>query len=109
MKKFTLPFVTIPAALIFLTGCGSEPPVGKDVVVQFDRSALGAAANLPISPTTGSINGAVTSLSGKLHSITEEWVIIEQSTAATNGTLRKKFWIPRDKVLLIQQEGLIGN
>jgi len=76
----------------------SQPPIGKDCVIQFRRGdALGGASNLPVSPITGSINGAQTSMAGKLRNVTEEWIVIE-SNAST-------YWIPKASILLIQ----LGN
>lgn len=71
------------------------PPIGKDCVVQFRRDALGAAAALPVSPLTGSINGAETTVSGKLAMVGSEWVVV---TRNIGGDL----WIPKTSVLLIQ-------
>src|SRR5687767_12737962 len=73
----------------------SQPPIGKECVVQFRRGdALGGAGNLPVAPLTGSINGAETSVSGKVRQVTEEWVVIEKANKA-------QLWIPKSSVLLI--------
>lgn len=83
------------------TGCDSaqaagfsSPPNGKSCVVQFRRDALGAAANLPISPTTGSINGAQTSVSGVLRATNDDWIVLDRGG--------QQIWIPKSVVLLIQ-------
>ena len=68
------------------------PPIGKDCIVQFRRDALGAAAALPVAPTTGSINGAQTAIGGKLLMVNSEWVLLN------NGN---DLWIPTASVLLI--------
>ena len=70
------------------------PPLGENCTVQFRRDALGSAANLPVSPLTGSINGAETCVIGKLRSFSGEWVVVERAA----DTL----WIPKAVVLLVQ-------
>ena len=89
-----------------LTGCGgtncknaSPLPrklLGKKVVVQFDRQALGAACNVPVSPKSGTFNGAQTCMAGTLKKYDSEWVVLE------NGKIN--YYIPAGKILLIQQE-----
>lgn len=77
-------------------GGGGVPPLGKSCTVQFRRGdALGGAGNLPVNPTTGSINGAEVAVSGTLRSVTSEWLSVE----APNKTM---LWIPKESVLLIQ-------
>ena len=71
------------------------PPLGKECVVQFRRDALGTAASLPVAPLTGSINGAETTVSGKLAMVGSEWIVVTR----TNGN---DLWIPKTSVLLIQ-------
>lgn len=71
-----------------------ELPVGANCTIQFRRDALGANMSNPISPTTGSINGAEVSVHGQLKGINDDWVVI------TNGA--REIWVPRDMVLLIQ-------
>ena len=84
---------------VVFTGCGGpEAPVlqtGKACTVQFRRDALGAAANLPVSPTTHNINGAETCVMGTLKRATAEWVVIEKNA--------KEIWVPRSVILLIEQ------
>jgi hypothetical protein len=73
----------------------SQPPIGKECTVQFRRGdALGGAGNLPVAPLTSSINGAETSVSGKVRMVTEEWVVIERGDNA-------QLWIPKSSVLLL--------
>jgi hypothetical protein len=51
---------------MIMAGCGGappktadgHPPLGEYCTVQFRRDALGAGSNLPVPPTTGSINNA---------------------------------------------------
>lgn len=69
--------------------------IGENVRVQFRRDALGAAANLPISPKTGEINGASTTLVGTLLNVYSTSIIIEENT-------RQK-WIPREVILYIEK------
>jgi len=107
-----LPIIlTILLSILILVGCSDNKqlPIGKDVIVQFDRSVLGAGANLPIPPTTGSINGADTALSGKLIFISKNWLQLEVRTSQRSETDIKTFWIPRSKVLLIQTEAIERN
>jgi len=68
--------------------------VGETVRVQFRRDALGAAAPLPVSPTTGEINGASTTLVGKLTKAEPSAILVE-----ADGRLN---WIPREVILLVQ-------
>jgi hypothetical protein len=76
-------------------GGSSQPPIGKNCIVQFRRGdALGSGANLPVAPLTGSINGAETSIAGALRNVTEEWLVIE-----ANGA---NIWIPKSAILLVQ-------
>jgi hypothetical protein len=75
-------------------GRSPRPPIGKNCNVQFRRDALGAAASLPVSPLTSSINGATTSVSGKLKAVSKDWIILERGN--------EEIWIPKGVVLLIQ-------
>lgn len=100
------------AVLAFwVAGCDSNPgfPLNENVVVQFDRSALGAAANLPISPTTGAINGAQTAIGGKLLEVSPEWILLESLTPHASGVMVERFWIPRSKILMITTRVDRGN
>jgi len=90
-------------ASLALVGCASgvtgarqagDPPIGAGCTVQFKRSDLGAAASLPIPPTTNSINGAGVSVSGKLLRIDQDWVVLDDGSS--------KLWVPRRNVLLLQ-------
>ncbi len=99
------------ATCLFLSGCAKPSPtittsqeptndleiskwIGKTVQVQFRRDALGAAATLPISPTTGSINGAETSIVGIL-------TTVESNAIVVNANNRPK-WIPREVILFVE-------
>jgi hypothetical protein len=75
------------------SGAVAQPPVGQMVTVQFRRDALGGAANLPVSPTTNSVDGAKVSLSGHLTEANQEWLVIR--------TAAGEHWIARDSVLLV--------
>lgn len=99
--RFLLGTVSL-CSVCLLSGCFSSDnlPVGEKVIVQFDRSALGAGST-PISPTTDSMNGAATSMRGKLVYASEEWLQIE----IEDEGIKKSFWISRDKVLLLQKGG----
>ena len=97
----TLACITSLVAILLLTGANgaiaadqSTTPAGKSCTIQFRRDALGAAASLPISPTSSSINGAGTSIHGTFKSIRDEWVIIDRSG--------REVWIPKSVILLIE-------
>lgn len=97
LKTFGLAVACL--GILFFSGCErADVPVlqtGKRCTIQFRRDALGAGANLPIPPTTGSINGAATSIEGTLRRVTAEWVVIER-----NG---EEISVPKGVILLIQQ------
>ena len=100
--------VTGILAAALLSGCNSDAPddmassemakwIGKNVIIQFRRDALGAAADLPVSPTTGSINGAKTSIVGLLQTV--------DATGVTLGNHQRKGsprWIPREVILFVE-------
>lgn len=71
----------------------ANPPLGKNVVVQFKRDALGAAASSPVPPFSGMHNGAETSVSGKLKNVTPEWIVLDRNGSET--------WIPKTSILLL--------
>jgi hypothetical protein len=90
-----------------LAGCKSDTPtdmtsselakwIGKNVTIQFRRDALGAAADLPISPTTGSINGAEVTVNGNLLNV--------DATGITIGIYQRpnSRWIPKDVILFVE-------
>ncbi len=102
--KYLHPSSAVAAALIvsmFLSGCDrNEGPsliVGKYCKIQFRRDALGAAASVPVPPTTDSFNGANTAIGGNVKRTTGEWVVLESS--GSNGEI----WIPKSVILLIEQ------
>lgn len=88
IKTFLLIFAGVLAlsATLFLTGCdtaeaapavtGAAP--GRQCTIQFRRDVLGIAAPLPVSPMSGSFNGAETSVSGTFKRFHEEWIIIDR-------------------------------
>jgi hypothetical protein len=93
--------VAISLALAcLLSGCERpDAPLlkaGSPCTVQFRRDALGAGANLPISPMTSGINGAETALSGTLKRATPDWIVIEMSG--------REITIPKSVILLIEQQ-----
>jgi hypothetical protein len=71
------------------------PKLGASCTVQFRRDALGASANLPVPPTTSSINGANVSVGGKFSKMNEDWVVLK-------GGNKGEIWIPRSVILLIE-------
>lgn len=68
--------------------------IGNTVRVQFRRDMLGAASPIPISPMTGEINGASTTLVGTLTKVECDAIVVE-----VDGRLH---WVPQEVVLLIQ-------
>jgi hypothetical protein len=90
---------------VLLGGCDSAQPVsdkplpaekvGQNCVVQFRRGdGLGAGGSLPVSATTGSVNGAEVSVSGKLRAVSGGWIAVESGNT--------EYHIPRESILLIQ-------
>ncbi|RME96107.1 MAG: hypothetical protein D6766_01545 [Verrucomicrobia bacterium] len=72
------------------------PPIGARCTIQFRRDALGAAAKLPVPPRADSINGAETSITGRLKQFTTDWIVLD-----VGG---KEVWIAKSVVLLIEVE-----
>jgi hypothetical protein len=111
MKAFALilGMVAVVAALVVTTGCEQRvqaaAPGGsrlaqmhsKMCTVQFRRDALGTAGTVPVSPTTGGINGGQVSVTGKLRSFDDEWLALDTEK---QGVL----FIPKEVVLLVQVE-----
>jgi hypothetical protein len=97
---------TLAALLaVLVVGCDSAQPVsdkpllaekvGQNCIVQFRRGdGLGAAGSLPVSATTGSINGAEVSVSGKLRAVSGGWIAVESGST--------EYDIPRESILLVQ-------
>jgi len=73
---------------------------GKNCTVQFRRDALGGAANLPVPPTTPSINGATVAIQGKLIAVSHEAILL--SSDGDKYVQGKQLWIPKSSILLIQ-------
>jgi hypothetical protein len=70
------------------------PPLGKNCTVQFRRDALGTASGNPVPPLTGMHNGVETAVSGKLKSVTAEWIVLDRGGS--------ELWIPKSVVLALQ-------
>lgn len=119
MKKIIM--VLLVATAIMLTSCttgtptatesptNSESPtsseasthplasdIGKGCTVQLKRNALGSGRDLPISPTTDSINNVAVNVQGILRAVRDNGILIEQNVE------NKKYWIPMDSILLIE-------
>jgi hypothetical protein len=67
--------------------------IGTRVSVEFKRNALGCAANLPVPPTTGTINGADVVQSGTLERVESRAIVISDDHAS--------YWIPMDAILTV--------
>jgi len=85
--------------VLLLPGCDKPQAhlkslIGKSVNVQFRRDALGAAAALPVPPTSDGINGAATSISGTLVAVENDSVVVEVD--------KKSNWIPKNVILSIE-------
>jgi hypothetical protein len=70
--------------------------IGKACTVQFRRDALGAAMDLPVSPTTGGINGADVTVAGTLEAVDNEWLVVKSGSQG--------LFIRQSAVLVIQVE-----
>lgn len=69
--------------------------------MQFRRDALGAAASLPISPTSSGINGSTVIQNGKLLAVEGEGIVIEDSHPPAPSS----FWIPYHVILSVETAG----
>ena len=72
--------------------------IGEICTVQFRRDALGSGATLPVSPTTGSINGAEVAVGGKLVAVEGDGIVIEGLPPHQANT----YWIPFHAILLVE-------
>lgn len=97
MRRYLLTIALLSTSVV-LIGCETRPVVapGTKCAVQFRRDALGAAANLPVSPDTDNINGAQVSLTGTLKSMNADWIVVTQG--------KTDYWIARDSVLMLKIE-----
>jgi len=88
-------------ATVGIAGCGQplassslSRKLGSNCVVQFRRGdGLGAGGGNPVPPMTNNMNGADVSVGGKLTSVSDLWVGLQQD--------KREFFIPRDAILLI--------
>lgn len=95
---------------MMLTGCKPESKnssipkdlIGKVCTVQLDRNALGTACNVPVPPTTGSINGSEVCVGGTIEKIDSNWVVVSQEVRS--GADKKTIYIPMESVLLITHQ-----
>ena len=80
---------------------------GTICTVQFRRDALGTAKDLPVSPTTNSINGAIVSMRGELIAINHDVILLDQVNnhyIVNDVPQMKRFWIPKSSILSIEYE-----
>ena len=99
----TLACVVVAATTLPLTGCdkataadSSITSAGKPCTVQLRGDALGAAADLLISPRTSNSKAVYTTISCTFKSIRGDWVIVISQD--------KEVWIPKNSILLIEFE-----
>ena len=87
------------------------PKPGTICTVQFRRDALGAGANIPVSPLTNIADGAAVSVSGKLIAVNREAILLEWENR--DSIIHKneiptyqvhRLWIPKSSILLIQYD-----
>ena len=101
--KCLLPVIAVWAT--YVAGCSQPVPdkkdsvvlskwIGQNILIQFRRDALGAGRELPISPDTDEINGASTSIVGKLIAVSETSVVIQRKD--------DPHWVPRETILFIR-------
>jgi hypothetical protein len=83
-------------------GAGQPAAPGAYCTVQFKRDVLGASRELPVSPRTGSINGAKVSVSGKFLRMTESWLVIHSADSRGAIDENRETWIPFENILLFE-------
>lgn len=107
-KQFLL--ILMLASGLFYAGCAKSSPTqanrpesnsvpkqGAYCSVQIRRDYLGASRELPVSPTTSSINGAEVSVSGRFLRADAEWIVLSDID-------HRELWIPRSVILLMRVE-----
>lgn len=88
--------------LLFITGCSDSSreqaplhsQIGKNCIVYFRKDALGMAADIPSSVTTGSWNGATVTQIGELLEVGDDWIVI--------GHHGRVFHIPRGAIQMME-------
>ena len=101
------------AGTLALAGCGNSatntynevlldgPPqgltVGAPTTIGVRPDVLGAARDLPVSVTTDSVNGATVTVSGTLHNVQPDWIVIDDAVSG------HRHWISLDTVSWIRQ------
>jgi hypothetical protein len=83
-----------------------DPKIGTMCTVQFRRDALGAGANIPVSPTVNISDGASVSIGGQFQGINHEAILLEyDGINAENQRVRPcQLWIPKSSILLIEYD-----
>jgi hypothetical protein len=71
--------------------------IGESCRVQIDRRILGASRELPVSPTTSAVNGADTSVYGKLVKVDRLGLTLQLGTEEE----ARYIWIPQSSILLV--------
>lgn len=88
--------------LLFVAGCADTAreqnplhcQIGKTCNVYFRRDALGMAADLPASVTTGDLNGAEVTQAGELIEVGDDWIVI--------GFGERVFHIPLESIQMVE-------
>jgi hypothetical protein len=105
--------------LLFVASCSSPDLsgaeglrglVGRECTIQFRRDALGAAAALPISPDTQTINGAPIILQGTLQAVRGDWIHLDIAIEYRTGdgspprTIHRYVSIPTSSILYVEAQ-----
>lgn len=71
------------------------PKRDSPCTVHFVRDALGVADKSPVPITSGNHNGATITLSGRIQSMNDQWLVLSK-------TDKEQYWVARDHILYLQ-------
>lgn len=89
--------MTNSASQVVLDGPPEGLVIGAQTTVGVRPDVLGAARDLPVPIGTDSINGAGVSITGTLHSVGADWIVLDGSASDT------RHWLSLDTVTWIKQ------
>ena len=89
--------MTNSASQVVLSGPPEGMSIGAPTTVGVRPDVLGASREMPVPANTQSINGAAVSVSGTLHSVSGDWIVVDDAKAGT------RHWISLDTVTWIRQ------